>query len=224
MEEFSLAGKELGSRMTREHPTYRIVGGKEVPSVTQVLSILDKGEGLLNWIWNCGRKSIGWKGVRDKAGQEGTIIHYLIKCNLDYTTPALSLNEVEIVRNKILPAFMAWLKWDREHPERVLIASEVSLVSDIWGYGGTLDYIYRDNSGVHLVDFKTGGKVYPSMGYQLAAYHQLWEEARPDCLIDDAYILRLDKGSGEYSFVPFPDLGKDFEIFRHCLSLYQLRA
>lgn len=220
-----LSRGEKTTAMIREHPTYRTLGGKEVPSVTQVLGVLDKGEGLLNWVYDCGRQGISWRAVRDEAGREGSIIHYLIECSLKRAAPDLLPSEVEVVRTKILPAFMAWQKWDREHPNRELIASEVSLVSDAWKYGGTLDYIYRNSSsGVNLVDFKTGSRVYPDMGYQLAAYCQLWGEHHPDCPVDNAYILRLDKETGEYNFAPFPDLDRDFEVFKHCLALWNLTS
>lgn len=52
--------------------------GKEVPSVTQVLSILAK-PALVRWAWSLGMEGKDYREVRDERMNVGTLVHKRIR-------------------------------------------------------------------------------------------------------------------------------------------------
>jgi len=50
------------------HRPYHLADGAIIPSVTTILSILDK-PGLPHWAWECGRQDLDYREIRDAAGR-----------------------------------------------------------------------------------------------------------------------------------------------------------
>lgn len=173
-------------RYTYEGVTYH--------SVTTMLRVLDKSDGLVPWaanqtaeafrvLWQEGGPdainaltlATGWDGVRkavtdrhrwqrDEAAQLGSEVHRLAELHL--TTGLTDHIPDDGIRRRV-DAYAEW--WRNSGWSRPL--TEVMGVNPSVGYGGTLDLLARDADGrLVLADIKTGKGVYREAILQLAAY------------------------------------------------------
>lgn len=205
---------------TRAHITYRLADGTRVPGVTTVTGILNK-PALVPWANKLGLQGIDSSKYRDEMADIGTLAHQMI---LDYfnmvktDTSEYSKNQIELAENCLL----SFWSWEKEHDIEVILA-EVGIVSEEYKFGGTLDCLCRIDDVLTLLDFKTGKGIYPEYFYQVAAYGQLLREKGYN--IEASRILRIgrdaDEGFGEQSI---SDLSKQWELFKHCLAIYQLQS
>ena len=116
---------------TQVHTCYQ-VGGKRVPSVTTVLSILAK-PALIHWAWDCGCKGLDYRKVRDDKAEIGTLVHYWILCDLKGEKPDFSDHS----KTQIDQAETCMLKfwdWKKQHNPRPILIEE-PLISEIYKYG-----------------------------------------------------------------------------------------
>lgn len=209
---------------TKVHTIYRNDAGKRVPSVTTILGLLDK-PGLLYWAWECGVNGLDYRKERDKAGDIGTLAHYLIECKIRGLTPDTASYSQEYI-DKAMNGLSAFERWARtvggvEEMISLTVAIEEQMTCDT--FGGTADWIVRHKGKIMLIDFKTSKKIYKEMSYQLAAYQYLWNLSRPDEKIEECYILRLDKESGDFEFKNYGDLSRELELFLYLQKVYELR-
>ena len=202
------------------HPIYK-VDGKRVPSVTTCIPKFSVG-GLLHWAWKEGVEGRDYRETRDSAANIGTIVHDRIEAHIrqlewDYP-PDLS----EEIRGQIDTSFGAFLSWEKQSKMR-LIASEVSLTSKKYNFGGTMDVIMAQDQR-SLGDWKTGSGIYAEALIQVAAYKNLWEENFPEQPITGGYhILRIDRDTGDFAHRYYPELDAAWEAFKHCRALYDLQ-
>lgn len=168
----------------------------------------------------------------DSAGDVGTLSHYFIEC--DIKNIAIDKTYVdEFAKNQIDLAetsYLAFLEWKKGFGNFELICSEKELVSEQYQYGGTIDYILLKvfpggEQSVVMIDFKTGSGIYEEAYYQLGAYENLWNENanQPENRITEKYILRLGKENGDFEQRKIGDLSREFEIFKNCLNIYNLK-
>jgi len=201
------------------HRQYHLMDGTRVPSVTQVLGILDKG-GLAHWAWELGLQNRDYRAVRDLAGRVGTLTHALIAGSLTGATPLPNnYSPQEIAQaQKCLAKYQAWAQETPFEP----IMIETPLVSEEFKYGGTPDLLAEIKGEFVLLDFKTGGAVYPTYFYQLAAYGQLLKEQ--GWPLSDIRIVRISPDETRYEVASsiWPDI--DWQIFQHCLAIYRLQG
>jgi len=205
---------------TKAHTQYKLKSGALVPGVTTVLSVLDKPF-LVQWAYNLGRQGIDYRKVRDTAAGVGTLVHYSILCDLKSENPDLSeYSQADIDKaNNCLRSYYAWKKQNPIKP----IMTEVALISEKYGYGGTLDLFARSKDSNILYDFKTSSGIYVSYLYQVAAYGQLILE-NTGKLPDMFTILRFNKdNNNDFEIRYITNMDKYFEVFRHCLCIYQLQ-
>lgn len=167
------------------------------PSTTEVLNAYPKGWALTEW-----HKSLGFNAdiILERQARKGTNIHdginKYVKGNKlifgamvdDIFVPNYSLEEWEM-----LCKFVRF--WNEYNPE--LIASEVTMISERYKLGGTIDLVFRlmNKNGqfeTWLLDTKTGNYIYPSHELQIAAYAMMWNDINPDYHIDRAGIIHLD--------------------------------
>ena len=201
------------------HTVYKIKSGQRVPSVTTVLGILNK-PALLNWAWQCGIEGKDYKLVRDNAADIGTLAHYLIMCHLKGKTPDTSEYSAENI-NKAETCLIKYWEWEKENKIEPILVEE-SLVSEEYEFGGTIDCLALLNNQLILIDHKTGKAIYPEMAYQLAAYRQLLLENGHKVM--GARILRIGKNEDEgFEQRIFGNLDKQWELFLHCLVIYNLQ-
>lgn len=215
-------GKEMtktdAPKKARAHTRYELTDGTKVPGVTTVLGILNK-PALVIWANRLGLQGIDSSKYRDEMADIGTLAHKMI---LDYFNKAdtdttdYSKSQIDLAENCLL----SFWEWEKQHTIEVIMA-EAQLVSSL-GYGGTIDCYCKLDGIDTLLDFKTGKAIYPEMFYQLAAYKQLLDE--DNRIVGMTRILRIgrdeDEGFEERLVV---DITKHFELFKHCLAIYNLQ-
>jgi hypothetical protein len=199
---------------------YKNADGKPLPGVT---TIIGNNNGwnknpLLAWAWARGRDGLP---MRDQQALDvGTIAHLMIECDLKgkpFVMPDVDKPIVEKVEN----SFLAWLEW-KDIVGIQMIESEKSLISEEYGYGGTID-VAQVRKVISILDLKTSNDVYVDHRVQIAAYGRLWNENFPDKPIQAYYLLRLGKEDGSFAYHYWPSLYKEWEVFKHWLALEKLR-
>ncbi len=211
--------KSDAPKKSRAHVVYKLEDGTKVPGVTTVIGILNK-PALVIWANRLGLQGIDSSKYRDEMADIGTLAHQMI---VDYfnevetDTSEYSQKQIELAGNSLL----SFHNWGKGHKINVLMA-ERQLISTEYGFGGTIDCFCELDGQRTLLDFKTGKAIYPEMFYQLAAYEKLLAEAREQ--FDVSRILRIGRDEGEgFEERLVGNLDKHFELFKHCLRIYQLQ-
>lgn len=206
-------------KKSRAHTVYKLEDGTRVPGVTTVIGILNK-PALIKWANNLGLQGIDSNKYRDEMADIGTLAHQMI---VDYfngietDTSEYSENQINLAENCLL----SFWEWEKGHKIEVILAEE-ALISNEYGYGGTIDCFCKLDNQLTLLDFKTGRAIYDEYFYQLAAYEQLLAEA--GYLIEITRILRIGRDADEgFEERAIGNLDKHFELFRHCLDIYNLQ-
>jgi len=90
------------------------------------------------------------------------------------------------------------------------------------GYAGILDWYALVDGVPSVPDWKTSKYIYSSYRYQTAAYVKALE-LETGCRIEDRWILRIDKNTGEFEDVKLTrkSLASDFKALKGALALYQ---
>ena len=202
------------------HTVYKLKNGKKVPGVTTIISILAK-PALIHWAWDLGTKGVDYRKFRDDKADIGSLAHYLIMCYLKKETPDTSdysKKQIDQAENCIISFF----EWKKMHSfEPILIESP--LVSEKYKFGGTPDLLAKINGEYCLIDFKTGKGIYVNdMFPQLAAYSHLLQEN--NYKITNSRILRIGREESEgFEECLIQDVEPYWEIFKNCLSIYNIR-
>lgn len=195
---------------------YKAKDGKRLPGVTTILSRFKDSGGLIHWAWNLGIEGKDYREVRDKAAEQGTKAHELVEKWIHGEPFELEQQAAEVQTS--FGAFLRWADQSRLQPYR----TEVSLVSERYRFGGTLDAMLV-HDGLALGDWKTSNSVYGEYLMQLAAYGILWEENFPDEPITAGYnLMRFAKDTGDFAHYRFPDLDKEKQAFKLLAEAYPL--
>ena len=205
---------------TKAHIRYRNKEDKIVVGVTTALNVLSKPT-LIAWANKLGLQGVdSTKYVDDKAGI-GTCCHYLIECELKGEKPNLEDYAPSVI-SEAENGFLKFLEWKKGKQFKLLL-SEAPLVSEAYQFGGTID-IYAELDGKPtLIDIKTSGSgIWPEMKHQVAAYKELLtENGYP---VEDVMILRVGRSEDEgFEYASIGNLDKHFELFKHCLAIYNIR-
>jgi hypothetical protein len=207
------------------HTTYKDAGGKRLPSVTTILGVLNKPQ-LVNWAYKLGKDGKDMKAVQDSAMSTGTLLHYLITCELMKDEPDQAYLDEFTLRDQRYcnNCLLSWDEWKKDKVIEV-IECERPMVSEKFGYGGTLDLLAYINGKLCLCDFKSSNGIYIDYWYQLAAYGNLIEECVPDQpLIEQYHVLRFGKDDNDQFEDKFlTDLDNHWAIFHNCLEIYKLQ-
>ena len=207
-------------RKTKAHIRYKNKAGEIVPGVTTVLGVLNK-PALVLWANRLGLKGVDSTKYRDEMADIGTLAHYLILCHLKgekAETDDYSRDQID----KPETCLLKYWDWEAQYHFKPLFV-EIPLVSEFFGFGGTIDHVAMNGgNAMVLVDYKTGKGIYEEMAYQLGAYALLLEEAGYP--IREARILRIGRDENEgFEEKVYPNLRREQEIFLHCLSIYRLK-
>jgi hypothetical protein len=173
---------------------------------------------LMYWAWQQGRDGLDFRDTAEKAASIGTITHEMIECNLKGVEFNKSKYNAELV-DKAENGYLAYLEW-RDFVSLSDVKSELSLVSELYGYGGTID-IAAVKKVKSIIDLKTSGGTYEDHLMQIAAYGQLYTENYPDDPIKAYYLLRLGKEDGSFHYHYYPDLSVAWDSFLHLLGVYR---
>jgi hypothetical protein len=204
---------------------YRVKSGERVSGVTTIIgaNLGWNKEQLKIWAHRMGLDGKDIRQVTQDACDAGTLAHAMAEADikgLEIPKPGLSTSAD--VAAKAEAAFGAYLSWKRMTKVE-LILSEVSLISEQWGYGGTLDAVGSVDSELNVVDFKTSNSTYPDHLIQIAAYKELWNEIHPDTPIKGCHLLRFGKQDGDFHHHSYPSLDRYWEAFKHLLALHKLK-
>ena len=208
---------------TKAHARYKLPDGKRCPGVTTITGMLGWNKQILvNWANKKGLEGVDTNKFVDDKAEIGTLAHKIVTDSLlgnTTSTDDYSMNQIKSAQNSA----DSWFNWARgKKIEPILI--EDPLVSESLGYGGTPDIFAKIDGVNELIDLKTGAGIYDEMVIQVTAYQQLLHENGHE--IGDVRILNIPRTKGE-SFIErhiSPEMGGvAWEIFIHCLKIYNLR-
>lgn len=199
---------------TKAHTIYKNHNGDRIPGVTTILGLLAKPQ-LIKWANNLGLQGIDSNKYVDELASIGTLIHYLIECDLKRLNPELNdytPNQIKMAQN----GFNKWIEWKSKH-SIVVIESELKLISD--RYGGCCD-LYCVLDGVNTVlDFKTGKGIYDEYLIQTSAYAKIIGDD-----VDQVAILNIGRDENEPTREAYlKDFKKHQELFEKLVDIYYLR-
>jgi len=206
-------------KVSKAHTIYKTADGRRVPGTTTILSVLAK-PALVSWANKLGLEGIDSTKYVDTAARIGTLAHYLVQCDLTEETPDTSEYgklEIDQAENSLL----SYYEWKKSRSIKAL-ENELPLVSEKYGYGGTIDCYCLMDGDYWFLDFKTGKAIYPEMLIQLAAYRNLLIENGFD--VKKARILRIGRDETEgFEERSISDFETYWQIFEHCLAIYNLQ-
>ena len=214
--------KKVRLDFAKAHITYKDSMEQKVPGVTTVLNAVLAKPALIPWAYKRGKEGLELYGSRDKAADIGTIVHarimaYFLGYEIDNFN--ISLETWELSDNSLV----SFYEWARPRKVRPILV-EIPQVSEKHGYGGTPDVYGEMDNELTLLDFKTGGGIYPDFFYQIAPYSKsLIENGYPHKKI---IILNLPKSEGDtfqVQQVSSDNLELEFKIFLNCLSIFNLQ-
>lgn len=189
-----------------------------MPGGSTVAKVGESNEFLLNWYYRLGTEGTDPKAVTAEASGIGTVAHAMVQCHFNGDVGDFSeFSQVEQSGGNMV--YQKFLKvWAEQGLE--FVASEVQLVSEKHGYGGTLDIIAKKNGQYVLADVKSSPRIYGHMYRQVAGYEYLWNENNL-AQIEKRVIIRLDKLDPEATDVRWMGtMEKHFKVFLAQLALY----
>jgi hypothetical protein len=205
-----------------EHKKYFNSQGKEVPSVTTILKILNNN--LDGWANYMGLKGINSKQYANDRAKYGTYIHSICEKYFKRELPE------DLTTFEIDDTLMTWYQLEELYHKLKTIETlfsrigymykdcELSLVCDT--YGGTIDLVLynEEDDDYILVDFKTSKNVFTKHYAQLGGYTSLVRNTlkynvRAVCVIliekqvsDKTFINIRQAKDNEYNVNIFDDL------------------
>ena len=183
------------AKRAQAHRKYKAHDGRAVPSVTTVLGILGKPY-LIKWANELGLEGIDSQEYLNEAAKAGTLAHAMIQENLGgapWDRSAYAPEQVEVAEIA-LGNFLTWKQGAA--PDIQTKHIELPLISDVDGYGGTIDW-YGDIGGKRwLIDFKTSREIYLEHIFQVGAYFMLLQEN--GMRVDGVRILRVSREGRGY--------------------------
>jgi hypothetical protein len=207
--------------MARPASGYRNRAQKRVPGTSTVAKLIADPEGLQWWFHQQGLEGKNPYEERDKLASAGTLVHEAAEM-WKQGKPYSMVGEPAVVK-QAQTGFRAFLEWANQ-TKLTIEATEISLVSEVHQFGGTLDATLIGGKRA-MADYKTASSLYPEHLLQVVAYGKLWEEHFPDKPIDGGYyILRFSRDYGDFTASWFGELEDAWQAFLCCRQLYDLKA
>lgn len=217
--------------------------GERLLGVTTALGIISKGDALVQWAANqtveylranlVGELSSedlevhfanarrNWRSVKQQAAEIGTYAHEWIESYLKGENPQPFEHFDPEVERQVRNSCSAGVAWTEEHRwtnlfiERQLFLPELRVA-------GICDWYALIDGHVALPDWKTSKDIYSTYRYQTAAYAKAIER-EVGIVVEDRWILRIDKQTGEFDDMRLPreELEKDYKAFVNAVELYR---
>lgn len=184
---------------------YRLEG-RPVPSVTQVLQLINSFDGVP-------------LDVLERAREFGQHVHRAVELDSKGELDEESLDPA-------LAEYLAgWRLFLRERKARV-VASELRVCSRKLRYAGTLDALVEIAGRLTLIDVKSGAVPILTVGPQTAAYlkalRECWPSMSKTVLPPSLPRACVRLMPNDYQFVPLRD-GRDWNVFLSALNIHQWR-
>ena len=202
-----------------------------MPSVTTVISHRKAdADALIHWAWKLGTEGKDWRKVRDEAASAGTIAHSLVEQAIkgnDFRSPPVDsvMNDYgcdEEIAKRAHNAFQMFLRW-AEQSKLEVVESELSLVSEKYRFGGTLDSILLAGEPA-IGDWKTSNAIRFDYLVQVAAYGALFGEVHETPIEGGYHIIRFAKETADFEHRYFGEVEDAWQAFVHLRALYDLDA
>lgn len=210
----------IATKRSRTHQRYYNKAGKQLPGVTTVLGVLNK-PALVPWANNLGLAGINVREYVDILATVGKIGHDMICCHNKGVKFEAKGERADLI-DKAENCFLSYLAWEKQHKVEPILCEE-PLVSERYGFGGTIDMFALVDGIQTIVDYKTGKAIYPEHIYQVAAYRRLLEENgryQPEAV----RILQIGRDETEgFSEKVVTDTTREWALFEHCLAIYELQ-
>ena len=198
------------------HQQYFTSDGTQVPGVTTICGRIPKPH-LIKWGNTLGKDGIEYDAYMEMTSKIGSAAHAMIEAfwkGEEFDPQHYTLYQLGFAEN----CFQKFLKW-HESNEVEPVMLETPLVSEKYGFGGTMDFLGCVNGKLTIMDYKTGGRIYQDMGMQLSALRQLVKEnnlGNPQ----ECRILRLGRDEIEgWEAGLFPNRELDIQFRRFQLLL-----
>lgn len=204
----------------KERQRYFLKGGKEVAGTTTILDVYAKNA-LPAWANKLGREGIKLSEYMKERANVGTLTHDLSGGYFIGKAPSKEgYTETEI--KEAYECFDKFMEIGGKYSFEP-IDIETPLVSEVFEYGGKPDYYGKVDDLLTIGDWKTSDGVYDNMIIQLGAYYGLLKENKK--LVQRGAIFNIPPGDkkARATFISVPTLEVGFEIFKHCLSIYNLK-
>ena len=214
--------------MARPKAGYRNAKGTRVLGVTTPIGRFKESGGLLWWAFEQGKAAERGEihslyDKRDEAADAGTLAHEMVEADIDGKEPPDLSKHPKKIAEQAKQGFENYLNWAKNNRIQI-VKQEMSLVSELYQYGGTPDGVgYDAQERLILLDWKTSNSVYSDYLIQLAAYNQLWTENNPDNPITGGFHLcRFSKAHADFAHHYWAELDDAWEQFKLFLTAYQL--
>lgn len=164
--------------------------GKQLPSVTTIIHSLGSDD-IIKWANSLGFRHLKYEQELDKYAANGTMIHELLRGEVDKSfTPQVEFKD-PIQRSEVLGYLTRFRNFIKDFNYETIF-TEKTFASDNLGYGGTIDWYcrYYDKFNI-LNDFKTSKAVRFSHLLQLGGYNNLLKEE--GIKLDGAAIILCNK-------------------------------
>ena len=209
------------AKRAKVHTVYRLADGTKVPGVTTVLGVINKPQ-LVKWANNLGLQGIDSTTYVDATARIGTLAHEMIQKYLggpDWDSSAYTKEEIDTAENAVL----SFYEWERQTGHKMeTVAIEMPVVSETFGYGGTVDWLGYIDGKLWLVDIKTSKGLFPEHEYQVSAYDRALFELGYE--VAGVRLLRVGRSEDE----GFDDhvlsnvqLNAGWKVFTSALDLYK---
>ena len=211
--------------MPRPAAGYKTQDGEKVPGCTTITNLwpFNKGQ-LMHWAWNEGMEGRNYRDSSEKATTVGTIVHAIVEAELHHNPwPSVPPEHKDQVDKAVL-GFYEW----RDNSRLEVTESEVSLVSEVYRFGATLDHPARINGRRVILELKTSNDLYGDMLIQLAAQGVVWDEKRFEDQHQGFHLLRIGKDDGSFHHAYYPKGAPKMEVawkaFLLLRELYDLKV
>lgn len=207
--------------VSKAHTRYFNAEGVRLPSSTTITGLLNKPS-LVKWANNLGLDGYDSDEYTKAAARIGTLIHGLVEehiTDVAFDRTTYSDYEMEIAQ----VGYYKYIEWEQNHDVKPIF-NEKKLVSEIYQFGGTLDF-YCEVDGVKtLIDFKSGSGIYGEHFCQTASYLELLEENGYE--VEQIIILNIGRDADDplqHAKINRETAYKYFEIFKALLNVYYLK-
>lgn len=198
---------------SKGHTVYVNHLGKEVPSATTVLKIINKPH-LATWANAMGFRRKNIKQILEDSSKLGTAVHniiekYMMKQKYKWET------DDEVLKYRVLSHLGNFIEWKKNHEVEPQFM-ERQLVSI--GFGGTVDFFGTVDGKYTILDFKTSKQVYSTMFLQLGAYAIMLEELGHT--VEQAAIIIIREDRFDEKFISREELQPYMDCFLLLLNLF----
>lgn len=216
------AEKSLKAK-AKQHTVYRLANGDRIIGTTTAIGILDK-PALKFWGNKIGLQGIKISEYVDALAEVGTTAHAMILADLSGKEAGTALEGKDADTKTLAEnCYLSFCEW-RKHHTLEPVALERVMVSELYRYGGTPDFIGLVDGIAEIIEFKTGG-IWPEHFMQLAAYAQLAIETHVVIEpIGRFRVLSIPRAETEsFDEKTRTSVKVEWEIFEHCLKIYELK-